>query len=638
MATSNLETLSELFNEKIFRIPDYQRGYSWNNTQLQDFWLDLNNLRTNRIHYTGMITVENKGDFYHIIDGQQRLTTLMILIKTILDYFNDDDWIGDYEKKDYVKKFLYKKIGKEEKNIRVIFGYEKDNPSDIYYKTKILDLDDSEFDKVPEDTLYTRNLLQARQYFNEKVKVKYVKNDSVDKIGLENLFQKVIKNLKFNFYELDDELDEFVTFETMNNRGKPLTTLELLKNRLIYLTTLLDGEHDEEEISTLRNDINNAWKTMYEYLGKNFKKPINDDKFLKDHWIMYFTYDRSVADVEKDFLLNKHFTQNRATFKYSEQFPEFEAIIKKMYPKDWEKELKKHYINYNNIKDYVFNIQKAVREYYYMENPESSSYSEDIKQYLSKLNRVGFGAFRPLIMSVMIEKENFEKHSKEVIKILKYAEQYVFLVFNVSGRRSNTGDSKFYKFASQYSHNKYIHRLIDNIEGEIFNENNEYRWVDINKFVDLINDKTSEGFYSWKGLKYFLYEYELYMQDELHGQRKLQWEEINKDSIEHVYPQTANKDCWKEAFQDISNKEKQKLLHSLGNLLLLSSKKNSTIQNSCFEQKKEYFSNGSYSEIEVSKNINWTPKSIKERSIKLLEFLSYRWEIIIEEEQALKLI
>ena len=95
MASNNLETLSELFNDKIFRIPDYQRGYAWGNLQINDFWSDLNNLDKDRIHYTGMITVENKEEYYHVIDGQQRLTTIMILLKVVLDQFDDEDWIDD---------------------------------------------------------------------------------------------------------------------------------------------------------------------------------------------------------------------------------------------------------------------------------------------------------------------------------------------------------------------------------------------------------------------------------------------------------------------------------------------------------------------------------------------------------------
>ena len=75
----------------------------------------------------------------------------------------------------------------------------------------------------------------------------------------------------------------------MNNRGKPLSNLELLKNRLIYLSTLLDI--DESIRMRLRKDINETWKTIYEYLGKNKNNTMDDDEFLRNHWIMYFKYD-----------------------------------------------------------------------------------------------------------------------------------------------------------------------------------------------------------------------------------------------------------------------------------------------------------------------------------------------------------
>lgn len=57
----------------------------------------------------------------------------------------------------------------------------------------------------------------------------------------------------FNLHEIDDDYDVFVAFETMNNRGKRLTNLELLKNRLIYLTTLYD-----DDVLTRRTNLPSA--------------------------------------------------------------------------------------------------------------------------------------------------------------------------------------------------------------------------------------------------------------------------------------------------------------------------------------------------------------------------------------------
>jgi uncharacterized protein with ParB-like and HNH nuclease domain len=111
----------------------------------------------------------------------------------------------------------------------------------------------------------------------------------------------------FNEYVIENDLDVFIAFETMNNRGKPLSNLELLKNRLIYLSTLFPNEEDAEK-ELLRKNINACWKTIYEYLGKNKKRLLPDDVFLKAHWIMYFAYSRRKGDDYIRFLLEQFFT------------------------------------------------------------------------------------------------------------------------------------------------------------------------------------------------------------------------------------------------------------------------------------------------------------------------------------------
>lgn len=211
---------------------------------------------------------------YYLIDGQQRLTTSIILIHEIL---NQCDEINFQKREYWVQKFLFQSYKTAYKSY--IFGYEKDNPSDEYFKTKILNQESLTADKVPEETLYTSNLNYAKDFFYNRIK-------DLDEDELESIFRKVTSNFKYNLYEIDNELDTFVTFETMNNRGKPLSNLELLKNRLIYISTLIDIDEDEKR--TLRKNINEAWKTVYEYLGKNKEKIMDDDEFLRNHWIMYF--------------------------------------------------------------------------------------------------------------------------------------------------------------------------------------------------------------------------------------------------------------------------------------------------------------------------------------------------------------
>ena len=86
--------------------------------------------------------------------------------------------------------------------------------------------------------------------------------------------------------------------------------MEILKNRLIYLTTVYtDSQLNNDKRIQLRKDINDAWKEVYKELGRNSLNPLNDDEYLKAHWTMFFTYSRNMGDDYIHDLLGKRFNQ-----------------------------------------------------------------------------------------------------------------------------------------------------------------------------------------------------------------------------------------------------------------------------------------------------------------------------------------
>lgn len=618
MADSKLQSLTEIFNNKFFRIPDYQRGFAWQTEHLDDFWEDIESLNPNRVHYTGLLTVEpleksqieniekwqddlwllNKGlKAYYVIDGQQRLTTTIILINTILNEYKNDEGINFQTKSYWVDKFLYQQFSNFKS---FLFGYEKDNPSDEYFKTKILDQSSFASSTVAEQTIYTINLQGARDFFKKKI-------EKLKKEEVEIIFRKVTNQLKFNLYEIDDELDVSVTFETMNNRGKPLTTIELLKNRLMYLTTLFGDEIPTTDKLQLRKGINEAWKTVYEYLGKNKENILDDDSFLIDHWIMYFKYDRSIGINE--FLLKDTFSvKNVLNAK----------------------------ITFNDILVFVESIQKSIREWFYIYNPEYCDYNIEVKNWISKLLRIRSGNFDPIILAALVH----QIEEKKLVELMQVCERFTFTVYYLTGRQSNTAQSELYRKANElFKTPSKIDEVIQLITNHNDGTEEYYGWYNLENFQLEIKDlfeRNREGFYAWKGIKYVLYEYELHLQNQSRGEEKVKWEDVNNESIEHIYPREATNDCWKSNFNVYTPKQRKILLNSLGNLLLLSSSKNSEWQNECFDFKKEHtdkkknqvgFFNGSYSEIEVSRHRDWTPKTILDRSLKLASFIEQRWKI-----------
>lgn len=616
-----LNSLSDIFERRILRIPDYQRGYAWKEHQVEDFWEDILQLENDRIHYTGVITLEPvKANLYqkwekdlwliggvgfrpfYVVDGQQRLTTSMILLQAILESVQKDTELNYQSISSIRKQFIFFEADNKLQQ-SFLFGYEKDNPSDEYMKTKIFGEHSGSNQFL--ETLYTRNLSFAKSYFQDQLK-----DMSVDEIAL--IYKKLTQKLKFNLYEIDEEIDVFVTFETMNNRGKPLTSLELLKNRLIYLSTLFKDNDGREQ---LRININDAWKTMYEYLGKNPDVPLSDNLFLRNHWTMYFKYTRKKGDDYIKFLLDEKFSARNVTHPKS--------------PNDA--------LRIEEISDYVRSLQQSIVYWFYMHNPyyaQSNELSDSQKVWLDRLERLSFRSFKPLILSAFVSKQAPEK----ITELLTSAERYNFTLFNLSQRRSNTGDTEFFTMSRELlTGERDISEVLETID----------RWIekyyDPEKFMSHIREKYDlerNGFYSWDGVRYFLYEHEHWLKEKgRQSTSKLSWEVLNsykKDhvTLEHVFPQTPDNSYWQERFGHFNDWEQYYLTHSLGNLLPLSRAKNSVLQNDSFPKKVNNgdgvgYYNGSVSENEVAQCPDWTPTQILKRGLDLLSFMEQRWGIAL---------
>jgi len=674
------KSLDSLFKGKIFRIPDYQRGYAWQKGQLKDFWEDLINLSDKRSHYTGVLTLkevvkeeikesdkeywlveDHSYQMYHVVDGQQRLTTFIVFLQAFTELVMalpenhgkrpDDVYIMEsLSLADVKSKYLFKVKPTGDHFRTYKFGYTEDNPSYQYLSYRILG---EEGAGSVNETFYTLNLKNAKQYFSEQLAALY-KHEGLP--GLQEVYKKLTQYFKFNEYIIPDEFDVFVAFETMNNRGKKLSDLELLKNRLIYLTTLYDNnELDQAERRSLRENITNAWKEVYYQLARNATKPLNDDEFLRAHWIMYFKYSRKTGRDYIRFLLDQHFSPQQVHKQIEHDVvleqPEeqkSDLIIYEMEDGNGE-ELEESSIGSVaklkpiEIKRYVDSLKESSVYWFTSYFPHLGSNLPDAEiQVLDKLNRIGMGYFRPLIMSIL---KNESDHEQRLF-IFQRIERFIFLAFRMSNARSNYGSSEFYNAARQFSRKQLTLIDIDTKLKErlsfMFNADDDT--LQANDFYNVLKKKfeSGKGYYSWYGLRYFLYEYELNLLDKSR-QKKVHWDDLLKAphdqiSIEHICPQTPM-DYWLDAFSDVPEEEYGSYNGSLGNMLLLSMSINSSLQNDSFEDKKHPmyddnnrkirngYSDGSHSEIEVARYVQWGPDQVRDRGMKLLSFMETRWDV-----------
>ena len=688
---NELESLKSIFKDRIFKIPDYQRGYAWTTRQLKDFWEDVVNLPSDRFHYTGLLSLkkvertvwqswnderwllEDRGyKPFHIVDGQQRLTTFVIFIQAISELLraipenkdkkDEDIYLGSFSLKAIKEEYLVVQKPPQFIINTYKFSYEIDNPSFKFLKYRILK--ERNIGTIQE-TFYTLNLENAKNFFAENLK-NYFEQYGLSEI--ETLFKKLTQNLMFNLYEISDDFDVFVAFETMNNRGKKLSNLELLKNRLIYLTTLYDEkELKPDDRFSLREKINDAWKEVYYQLGRNKQNPLNDDDFLTAHWIMYFQYTREKGDDYIRFLLEQKFTPQNIYAKTEvklSSIQEFEEVREDEETDQEEVEeteedeviVLRSKLSPKEIEEYVNSLKSAAVHWYNTHNPiNNHDLTNQESLWIDRLNRIGIIYFRPLVTVSFLSKEI---DSKKRVQLFKAIERFIFITFRLSRAFSTYRNSEFYRAARHLRNNELtIEDIIANLEQRMdycfyTPEDSKQTFFDYTYFHKFIEKKFKNGggFYNWNGLRYFLYEYEM---DKVRqrGSQKIDWKlfvkgEKDKVSIEHIYPQTPDNKRWKESFKEYKKADQKYFQGTLGNLLPLSQSINSSLQNDCFNDKKnpkydskkekirQGYLDGSHSEIEVASYDTWNADNILDRGFKLLEFMEKRWNVTFEDEDS----
>lgn len=481
------KSLDSLFDKKIFRIPDYQRGYAWQKEQLKDFWEDLINLSDTRSHYTGVLTLKEVAQkeieesdkeywlvedhsyrMYHIVDGQQRLATFIIFMQAFIEFVMSlpenagkaptDVYITEnLSISEVTGKYLFKVKPTGDHFRTYKFGYTEDNPSYEYLRYQIFG--ETGAGSVDE-TFYTLNLKNAKLYFSKQLAALY---EQAGLSGLQEVYKKLTKRFLINEYIIRDEFDVFMAFETMNNRGKKLSDLELLKNRLIYLTTLYgDDDLDPAEHRSLRENINNAWKEVYYQLGRNETRPLNDDEFLKAHWIMYFKYSRKTGRDYIRFLLDKKFSPQQVHKKVErevtlEQPEEQKSDLMHDMEDENGEELEESTtvsvakLRPDEIKHYVDSLKESSVHWFTSYFPRMAANLPEVEiQVLEKLNRIGMGYFRPLIMTIL---KNESGHEQRLF-IFQRIERFIFLAFRISNARANYCSSEFYNAARELDRKK----------------------------------------------------------------------------------------------------------------------------------------------------------------------------------------
>lgn len=266
-------TLNKLLNtSRQFIVPIFQRNYSWQKSQYEQLWFDIlraSKFKEKQNHFIGSIVYIDMGtpagrpQQLLLIDGQQRLTTISILLCAI---------------KDYVQKFNLETKLINLAKIKNQFLYNSDEIDEDRYKLLLNVQDKETYIKLIDNTIFTvnkpaTNIIKCYEFFYERIE------DFIKQYGqIDEIYAGIFK-LSLVSISLDKDSDNpQMIFESMNSTGKDLSQTDLLRN---YLLMDLTPEKQTRLYKTY-------WKPMEELFGEDiYKNDVNKfDYFIRDFLIL----------------------------------------------------------------------------------------------------------------------------------------------------------------------------------------------------------------------------------------------------------------------------------------------------------------------------------------------------------------
>ncbi len=254
----SFETL--IGNGTKYTIPRFQRDYAWTLEQWEDLWADIQTLHKEHFHYMGYIVLQRKGQHdFEVIDGQQRLITLSLLILVAMRKVKDliDTGIDVSANEERLKEITNRFIGvKDIVSLRVTSKLTLNRNNSAFYKSICSQL-------TPPNQ---RSLTATNKLLRNAFEFFLTKPMGITGEEIARFIGHFSARLMFTKIVVQDSLNAYKVFETLNARGVQLSTPDLLKN---YIFSVIDQNGDVTE-DTL-NELDEQWSSIVSQLGiQNF--------------------------------------------------------------------------------------------------------------------------------------------------------------------------------------------------------------------------------------------------------------------------------------------------------------------------------------------------------------------------------
>lgn len=494
-------TISDIFSPKNVKyvVPRFQREYSWKRSQILELWRDINtNIKTIKCEYKveeyfiGPLVLIGDGDStrididkeFQIVDGQQRLTTITIILSAIVQAF----------KKLQVNesaKGLYGYIEGSDDDNNKFFKLVNESPKP-YFQNHIQRYNQRDTQPTSEEEARLKNayniiikeLEQKQQMF---------KNNADYTNYLKALRSQILK-LKTIFITVDSEEEAYTIFETLNARGINLAAVDLVKNSLFKV---LNYDHPDDDAQTL-------WKKIRtNLLARRYS--VNMDVFFRHYWISKYQF-----STQKD--------------------------LYKSFKKQIDLNGKEPRLSSTKALNFLYDLEKESNFYMIVTNPNEEDWrlqeEKNIYQSLKALRLFGGRQVNTILIALMSQYKNKNLNVNDFADAVNYLEKFHFIFSSISAFRTSAIERKYSKHARNIRNTSS--------KGQTRNKINEMK-VDFNEKLPGFK-AFSEGFSNlWytndndsdkKIIQYIFRKIENHMQST---------QELNtyKFTLEHIQPQRS---------------------------------------------------------------------------------------------------
>ena len=578
MIQPEFKPLIVILSDKLFRIPEYQRHYSWQTKQRNELFEDIKKLQAarekydERTHFMATIVCLKTQDkekvgsntfyVYDIVDGQQRLTTLVILLKAISLKLRNDEQLDEAKELD---KLLVKDDGR-----LIILQNNHDNR--FILRDYLKNGNEPQADSI--QTVADKNIFQA---IKDCEKFINCHSNVVDLLAL-------VKNyLNFIFQSLEDKGAVYTIFEVLNSRGLDVDWLDKCKSLLMgLLYEYASSPENNDLFSQHLNELHSYWSDIYREIGL---------QNIPGHEIIRFA-----ATLKEESGAGRPLS--------AEDTLEF-------FKNDCTK------VSSNDLV-----INKII---------ENTVWVKEITSCLSKLyadkrrNAVtDITQARLLAVAIMLRKDLREEERNS---LLEQWERTSFKIYGLFRKDSRTKVGEYVRAAKKIR--KDANATVNDLLNTIARIGSDF------PIDTAVEELKKHDFYSnWqKELQYFFFRYEEHLA-KINGTQLNQiiwneiWESNPNNTIEHILPQEKSKPCWNHFTED----EHRELVHSMGNLCLLAPRLNSGAGNKGFSDKKETYKkanlmllNEIVSDSGVERSV-WDKDAINYRREQLIKFAMEQWK------------